>query len=53
MAPWALFNGYQWTPDVATFSFDASGSLTALERDSTIIAVIDETMWLELQGLLV
>jgi hypothetical protein len=44
MAPWALFNGYRRSSPMSQhFRFDASRSLTALEQDSTIIAVIDET----------
>ena len=49
MAPWALFNGYQWSSPMSQHSrFDASRSLTALEQDSTIIAVIEmsQTKWL-------
>src|SRR5215813_11932494 len=49
MAPWALFNGYQWSPPMSQhFRFDSSRSLTALEQDSTIIAVIElsQTKWL-------
>ena len=42
MAPWALFNGYQWSPPMSQhFRFDASRSLTALDQDKTIIAVIE------------
>ena len=49
MAPWTLFNGYRWSPPCRKhFRFDASRSLTALEQDSTIIAVIEmsQTKWL-------
>ena len=49
MAPWALFNGYQWSPPMSQhFRFDASRSLTALEQDSTIIAAIEmaQSKWL-------
>jgi hypothetical protein len=49
MAPWALFNGYQWSSPMSQHTrFDASRSLTALEQDSTIIAVIEmsQTKWL-------
>jgi hypothetical protein len=49
MAPWALFNGYQWSSPMSQHSrFDASKSLTALEQDSTMIAVIEmsQTKWL-------
>jgi transposase len=49
MAPWALFNGYQWSSPMSQHSrFDASRSLTALEQDSTIIAVIEmsQSKWL-------
>src|ERR1700745_11379 len=49
MAPWALFNGYRWSSPMSQHSrFDASRSLTALEQDSTIIAVIEmsQTKWL-------
>src|SRR6267378_3723910 len=49
MAPWALFNGYRWSSPMSQhFRFDASRSLTALEQDSTIIAVIEmsQTKWL-------
>ena len=47
MAPWALFNCYRWSSP-QHFRFDASRSLTALEQDSTIIAVIEmsQTKWL-------
>jgi transposase len=42
MAPSALFNGYRWSSPMSQHSqFDASRSLTALEQDSTIIAVIE------------
>ena len=44
MAPSTLFNGYPMElPMSQHCQFDASKSLTALEQDSTIIAVIDET----------
>jgi transposase len=49
MAPWALFNGYRWSSPMSQHSrSDASRSLTALEQDSTIIAVIEmsRTKWL-------
>jgi hypothetical protein len=49
MAPWALFNSYRWSsPMSQDRRFDASRSLTALEQDSTIIAVIEmsQTKWL-------
>src|SRR5215475_6563494 len=49
MAPWALFNGYQWSPPMSQhFRFDASKSLTALKQDTTIIAVIElsRSKWL-------
>src|ERR1700737_3585593 len=49
MAPWALFNDYRWSSPMSQHSrFDASRSLTALEQDSTIIAVIEmsQTKWL-------
>ena len=49
MAPWALFNGYRWSPPMSQhFRFDSSRSLTALEQDSTIIAVIElsQTKWM-------
>src|SRR5712671_3412136 len=49
MAPWALFNGYRWSSPMSQhFRFDASRSLTALEQDSTIVAVIEmsQTKWL-------
>jgi adenylate cyclase len=49
MAPSALFNGYRWSsPMSQDCHFDASGSLTALEQDSTIIAVIvmSQAKWL-------
>src|SRR6266851_2144273 len=49
MAPWALFNGYRWSSPMSQhFLFDASRSLTALEQDSTIVAVIEmsQTKWL-------
>src|SRR6266478_6528332 len=49
MAPWALFNGYRWSSAMSQhFRFDASRSLTALEQDSTIVAVIEmsQTKWL-------
>src|SRR6266853_4046935 len=49
MASWALFNGYRWSSPMSQhFRFDASRSLTALEQDSTIIAVIEmsQTNWL-------
>jgi hypothetical protein len=49
MAPWALFNGYQWSPPMSQYlRFGSSRSLTALEQDSTIIAVIElsQTKWL-------
>jgi hypothetical protein len=43
MAPSALFNGYRRSSPMSQHChFDASRSLTALEQDSTIIAVIDE-----------
>lgn len=42
MAPWSLFNGYRWSSPVSQhFRFDASRSLTALEQDCTIVAVIE------------
>src|SRR5262245_8842187 len=49
MAPSALFNGYRWSSPMSQHChFDASRSLTALEQDSTIIAVIEmsQTKWL-------
>jgi hypothetical protein len=49
MAPWALFNGYRWSSPMSQhFRFDASRSLTSLEQDSTIVAVIEmsQTKWL-------
>jgi transposase len=49
MAPWALFNDNRWSSPMSQhFRFDASRSLTALEQDSTIIAVIEmsQTKWL-------
>src|ERR1700752_5136450 len=49
MAPVALFNSYRWSSPMSQhFRFDASRSLTALEQDSTIIAVIEmsQTKWL-------
>src|SRR5262245_58017254 len=48
MAPSALFNGYRWSSMSQHCHFDASRSLTALEQDSTIIAVIEmsQTKWL-------
>src|SRR6266702_4536939 len=49
MASWALFNGYRWSSPMSQhFRFDASRSLTALEQDSTIVAVIEmsQTKWL-------
>jgi transposase len=49
MAPWALFNGYQWSSPMSQHCrFDASRSRTALDQDSTIIAVIEmsQTKWL-------
>jgi transposase len=49
MASWALFNSYRWSSPMSQhFRFDASRSLTALEQDSTIIAVIEmsQTKWL-------
>src|SRR6202022_3880029 len=49
MAPWALFNDYRWSSPMSQHAlFDASRSLTALEQDSTIIAVIEmsQTKWL-------
>src|ERR1700740_3836781 len=48
-APWALFNGYRRSSPMSQhFRFDASRSLTALEQDSTIIAVVEmsQTKWL-------
>src|SRR5262252_10800821 len=45
----ALFNAYQWSsPMLQHCRFDASRSLTALEQDSTIIAVIEmsQAKWL-------
>src|ERR1700739_1087273 len=45
----ALFNGYRWSSAMSQhFRFDASRCLTALEEDSTIIAVIEmrQTKWL-------
>src|SRR6266516_3348001 len=41
MAPLALFNGYRRSSPMSQQHFDASRSLTALEQDSTIIAVIE------------
>jgi transposase len=49
MAPWSLFNGYRWSSPMSQhFRFDASRSLTTLEQDSTIVAVIEmsQTKWL-------
>ncbi len=49
MAPSALFNSYRWSsPMSQPCHFDASRSLTALEQDSTIIAVIEmsQSKWL-------
>jgi transposase len=49
MAPSALFNGYRWSsPMSQDRHFDARRSLTALEQDSTIIAVIElsQSKWL-------
>jgi hypothetical protein len=49
MAPSALFNGYRRSsPMSQPCHFDASRSLTALEQDSTIIAVIEmsQSKWL-------
>jgi len=49
MAPSALFNGYRWSSPMSQHShFDASRSLTALEQDNTIIAVIEmsQSKWL-------
>src|SRR5215510_11187299 len=49
MAPWSLFNGYPWSSPMSQhFRFDASRSLTALEQDSTIVAVIEmsQAKWL-------
>jgi transposase len=49
MAPSALFNGYRRSsPMSQRCHFDASRSLTALEQDSTIIAVIEmsQSKWL-------
>jgi transposase len=49
MAPSALFNGYRRSSPMSQHChFDASRSLTALEQDSTIIAVIEmsQTKWL-------
>jgi hypothetical protein len=44
MAAWSLFNGYPWSSPMSQhFRFDASRSLTALEQDSTIVAVIEKT----------
>jgi hypothetical protein len=44
MAPSALFNGYRRSSPMPQqhCRFEASRSLTALEQDSTIIAVIDK-----------
>src|SRR5438034_3937677 len=48
MAPLALFNGYRRSSPMSQQHFDASRSLTALEQDSTIIAVIEmsQSKWL-------
>src|ERR1700730_16896254 len=49
MAPSALFNCYRWSSPMShNYQFDASRSLTALEQDTTIIAVIEmsQTKWL-------
>jgi transposase len=49
MAPSALFNGYRRSSPMSQHChFDASRSLTALEQDSTIIAVIEmsQSKWL-------
>jgi transposase len=50
MAPSALFNGYQRNSPMSQqhCRFEASRSLTALEQDSTIIAVIEmsQSKWL-------
>jgi transposase len=49
MAPSALFNGYRWSSPMSQHChFDARRSLTALEQDSTIIAVIEmsQSKWL-------
>jgi transposase len=48
MAPSALFNGYRRSSPMSQQHFDASRSLTALEQDSTIIAVIEmsQSKWL-------
>jgi hypothetical protein len=49
MAPSALFNGYRWSSPMSQhYHFDASKSLTALEQDNTIIAVIEmsQSKWL-------
>src|SRR5258706_11473207 len=47
MAPSALFNSYRRSTPMSQF-FDASRSLTVLEQDSTIIAVIEmsQSKWL-------
>jgi transposase len=49
MAPSALFNGYRRSSPMSQHHhFDARRSLTALEQDSTIIAVIEmsQSKWL-------
>jgi hypothetical protein len=49
VAPSALFNGYRRSSPMSQHChFDASRSLTALEQDSTIIAVIEmsQSKWL-------
>jgi transposase len=49
MAPSALFNGYRWSSPMSQHCrFDPRRSLTALEQDSTIIAVIEmsQSKWL-------
>jgi transposase len=48
MAPSALFNGYRWSSPMSQQHFDANRSLTALEQNSTIIAVIEmsQSKWL-------
>jgi hypothetical protein len=45
MAPSALFNSYRRSSPMSQqhCHFEASRSLTALEQDNTIIAVIEET----------
>ena len=48
MAPSALFNGYRRSSPMSQQHFDANRSLTALEQNSTIIAVIEmsQSKWL-------